>query len=65
MDDGLKINYHLDGEAGPVILILNGIMMSTASWADLFHYILEMIIEFYGLILETRVYQVVILKIQD
>ncbi len=34
VDDGLKINYHLDGEAGPVILILNGIMMSTASWAD-------------------------------
>jgi len=34
VDDGLKINYHLDGESGPVILILNGIMMSTASWAD-------------------------------
>ncbi len=34
VDDSLKINYHLDGESGPVILILNGIMMSTASWAD-------------------------------
>ncbi|MFW5873254.1 MAG: alpha/beta fold hydrolase [Bacillota bacterium] len=34
VDDGIKLNYHLDGETGPVILILNGIMMSTASWAD-------------------------------
>ncbi|MGM0413578.1 MAG: alpha/beta fold hydrolase [Bacillota bacterium] len=34
VDDGLKLNYHLDGESGPVVLILNGIMMSTASWAD-------------------------------
>lgn len=34
VEDGLKINYHLDGETGPVLLILNGIMMSTASWTD-------------------------------
>ncbi len=34
VDDGIKLNYHLDGYSGPVILILNGIMMSTASWAD-------------------------------
>ncbi len=32
--NGLKINYELDGEGEETIVILNGIMMSTASWID-------------------------------
>lgn len=32
--NGVEINYHLDGEGQETIVLLNGIMMSTASWAD-------------------------------
>lgn len=30
----IEINYHLDGKGEETVLILNGIMMSTASWTD-------------------------------
>lgn len=32
--NGAKINYELDGQGKETIVILNGIMMSTASWTD-------------------------------
>jgi pimeloyl-ACP methyl ester carboxylesterase len=32
--NGIDINYQLDGDQGEVLVILNGIMMSTASWAE-------------------------------
>ncbi|MGM0419509.1 MAG: alpha/beta fold hydrolase [Bacillota bacterium] len=34
LEDGFHINYEFEGEAGPVVLFLNGIMMSSASWRD-------------------------------
>lgn len=32
--NGVEINYNLDGEGEETLVLLNGIMMSTASWAD-------------------------------
>ncbi len=32
--NGIEINYELDGEGKEVLVILNGIMMSTASWVE-------------------------------
>ena len=30
--DGKKVYYEVHGEEGDILIILNGIMMSTASW---------------------------------